>query len=149
MSEVHYLLDTNALSRLSRSERAGRFVRARCGITEDVLWESRDLADAEQLKSLVQPMTAHALTVIQEIMAEVPIGDLKLINLYANKGAADPGLVACAIAAATRSNDTLFQQDWVVVTDDGEVRTTAVRFEVDWMSSSDFVATLRAGPAAG
>ena len=148
MSEVHYLLDTNALSRLTRAERASRFVRTRCGITEDVLWESRGLADAQQLKALVQPTTAHALTVIQEIMAEVPAGDLKLINLYGNKGAADPGLVACAIAARARSNDTLFQQDWVVVTDDGEVRTTAERFDIGWISSSDFVTTLRAGPAS-
>ena len=144
MSETHYLLDTNALSRLTGSERACRFMRARCGITDDVLWESRDLADAAQLTMLVLPMTAHALAVIQEIMSSVPIGDLKLVNLYGNKGAADPGLVACAVAATTRSHDTLFRQEWLVVTDDGEVRAKAEVFDVGWMSSSDFVATLRA-----
>jgi hypothetical protein len=146
VSETHYLLDTNALSRLTASERASRFMRARCGITDDVLWESRDLADAAQLQILVQPMTADALTVIKEIMRKVLVGNLKLVNLYSNKGAADPGLVACAVAATTRSQDTLFRQEWLVVTDDGEVRTTAERFDVEWMSSSDFVATLRAMP---
>ena len=148
MSETHYMLDTNALSRLTRAERASRFVRGRCGITDDVLWESRDLADAAQLKTLVQPMTTHALRVIQKIMSEVPVGDLKLINLYSNKGAADPGLVACALAATTCSNDTLFRKEWTVVTDDAEVRTTAERFDVAWVSSSDFVVTLRSRPAA-
>lgn len=146
MSETHYLVDTNALSRLSASERASRFVRDRCGITDDVFWESRDLADAAQLQILVQPTTAHALAVIKEIMNKVPVGDLKLVNLYGNKGAADPGLVACAIAATARSQDTLFQQEWLVVTDDREVRRKAERFDVEWMSSSDFVATLRATP---
>lgn len=146
MSETHYLLDTNALSRLTRSERASRFMRARCGITDDVLWESRDLADSAQLKILVQPLTAQALTVVQKIMSKVAVGDLKLVNLYSNKGAADPGLVACALAATVRSQDTLFRQEWLVVTDDGEVRTTAERFDVEWMSSSDFVATMRATP---
>jgi hypothetical protein len=91
-------------------------------------------------------MTAHALTVIQEIMSKVPIGDLKLVNLYSNKGAADPGLIACALAATVRSKDTLFRQEWLVVTDDREVRATAERFDVRWVSSSEFVATLRATP---
>jgi predicted nucleic acid-binding protein len=146
VSETHYLVDTNALSRLTASERASRFVRARCGITDDVLWESRDLADAANLQILVQPMTAHALALIKEIMRTVPVEDLKLVNLYGNKGAADPGLIACALAATARSQDTLFQQEWLVVTDDGEVRSKAERFDVEWMSSSDFVATLRATP---
>ena len=46
------------------------------------------------------------------------------------------GIVAGALAATARSQDTLFRQEWLVVTDDGEVRTKAERFDVEWMSSS-------------
>lgn len=143
MSENHYLLDNNVLGKLTHAERAGAFVRARCRITADVLREAEGYPDIETLRRLEYPTTRPILKLIQYVMGSVPPGDFRLVHLYANKGAADPGLIACALHASAQSEDTLFAEKWHIVTDDKGVRSKAAEFAVPTLGSSGFLDLVR------
>ena len=143
MSEDRYLLDNNVLGKLTRSERVGSFVRDRCRIPSDVLREAEGYPDIETLRRLEYPTTRSILIRIQDVMRTVPPGDLRLVHLYANKGSADPGLIACALHASAQAKDTLFVERWHIVTDDKGVRSKASEFGVPTVGSRDFRTLIR------
>ncbi|CEI31833.1 Hypothetical protein PFR_JS21-2_678 [Propionibacterium freudenreichii] len=67
-------------------------------------------------------------------------GDTTLVDLYANKGAADPVMIAAALEEQAHENATLFPSAWVIVTDDKAVASTARRVGLKVMASPDFQA---------
>ena len=79
-------------------------------------------------------------------MRTVAVADFTLVNLYANKGNADPILIATALDKAANSADTLFPEEWRIVTDDVALQGKAAEFDVRVMSSREFLGTL---PAIG
>jgi hypothetical protein len=140
MNEEMYLIDNNVLSHLSPAQRASEFFRAQCRIPSEVLHEAEGYADAEALKAVEYQTTASVLGFLHTVMATVPEDDTALVNLYANKGAADPMLVACALDGIQESASWLFGPKWIVVSNDKAVRAKAEEFGVESCTRDDFAA---------
>lgn len=138
MSPDVYLLDANALSRLSAGQRRSPFLRDHCKIPSEVLYEIRGFPDVEHLRALEERLDAEVLESLRQVMGTIPPDDFRLVDLYGNKGNADPILVATALTGMRRAADTLFAEQWAVVTDDEAVRAKATRFDVVWLSSAEF-----------
>jgi hypothetical protein len=142
VSDIRYLVDNNVLSKLSPAQRSSQPFRARCLIPSEVLFEASGFPDIEALSQLEVPVSAQVLLQLQRVMRTVLVADFTLVDLYANKGNADPILIATALGKAADSADTLFPEEWRIVTDDVAVHSKAAEFDVRVMSSREFLATL-------
>lgn len=131
MNEEMYLIDNNVLSHLSPARRTSEFFRTQCRIPSEVLHEADGYSDAEVLKEVEYPTTASVLKFLQTVMATVTEEDTALVNLYANKGAADPLLVACALDGIRESEKCLFGPAWIIVSNDKAVRAKALELGVE------------------
>ena len=138
MNETWYLLDNNALVALTREQRSGEFARQRCRIPTEVLYEAQGFPDIAALRQLEFEMNAEILEQVRRVMAAVDPGDFRLVDLYGNKGNADPILIATALYARAASEDTLLPDEWVVVTNDSAVRRTAAAFSVPTLTPGQF-----------
>lgn len=138
MIEVLYFLDNNALSKLSEAERASSVVLECCRIPSEIMWEARGYLREGELKALEYPMTVEVLEALREVMATVPAGDTKLVDLYHNRGNADPLLVACALAANREEAQYLLAPEWKIVSDDQAVRSKATEFDVAVLTTPEF-----------
>lgn len=142
MNERRYVIDSNALSKLTRPQRASAFFRKHCRVPSEVIHEARFFADEDEFDGIEYPTTGSLLSVLREVMATVTIGDTALIDLYANKGAADPLLVACAVEAKRKEEAFLLPMTWAIVTDDKAVRSKSAESEIETLSSKEFLALL-------
>lgn len=138
MIEEMYFIDNNVLSHLSPAQRASEFFRAQCRIPAEVLHEADGYADTDALKAVEYPTTMSVLKFLQKVMATVPEGDTTHVNLYANKGAADPLLVACALDGKKESESWLFGPAWIVVSNDKAVRAKAAEFDIESCTRDEF-----------
>jgi len=144
VNSVVYLLDANVLSRLSAGQRGNSLVREHCRIPTEVLHEIEGFPDFRQLRALELPVSVEQLECVRQVMKSVAPGDFKLVDLYRSKGNADPILVAAALIGIRQSSETLFSEDWKVVSDDDAVRAKAADHGVEWLSTEDFVLLLPA-----
>lgn len=142
MTACVYVLDANVLSRLSARQRHSSILRSRCRISSEVLHEVRGFPDIEQLRALDFPLDGEVLRCLREVMKTVRTDDFKLVDLYGNRGNADPILVATALTGMRQAAETLFIEEWVVVSDDHAVRAKASELGVRWLSTTDFVPLL-------
>lgn len=138
MTIVKYLIDTNALSRIGRKNRASAFVRDNCKIPSEVLHEAATFPDIAMLRTLDYPISADVLNLVRAVMSTVPPGDKDLIDLYHARGNADPILVATALDAIAKSEETLLVEDWQIVTDDEGVKKKASEFNLKTVTSAEF-----------
>ena len=127
---TRYLVHNNALIALKRDFVAGTFFRARCQVTTDVRRDANEHPNYGQLKAGAYPLTPAILKNILTVMSNVEIGDTSLVDLYGNKGTADPGLIASALDVIAAGEDALFSDVWVVVTNDSGVEQAAIRHGV-------------------
>lgn len=139
MNLVRYLVDSNVLSRLTRAQRATRYFRDNCSLSTEVLYEASGLPDHAELRRLEYPVSAGVLARLREVMATVPPGDFKLVDLYHNLGNADPILIASALEATEVAAATLFAVDWRIVTGDAAVVRKAAEFGVATLGFEEFV----------
>lgn len=137
-----YLVDNNALIALKRDRVASAFFRARCQVTTDVLREADEHPHFATLKLDAYAHTPAVLEQVRTVMAGVAIGDLSLIDLYGNKGSADPGLVACALDAIAADEGALFGDDWIIVTNDSGVEHAAVQHGVATIKPAELAALI-------
>ncbi len=72
---------------------------ADCRISSEVLYEVQTFPDIEQLRALECPISSDLLVHVREVMKTEVLGDFKLVDLYRNKGNADPILIATALTA--------------------------------------------------
>ena len=142
MIEVRYLVDNNVLSKLSLAQRSDRKFRDRCRIPSEVLFEAAGFPDIDQLCLLEFPVTPRVLEQLRHVMSTVSPSDSRLVDLYGNKGNADPLLIATALVGAQDTAGTLFPEDWQIVTDDRGVRLKAAEFGVHVLSAEEFLAHL-------
>lgn len=138
MNEEMYLVDNNALSHLSPAQRASEFFHTRCRIPSEVLYEAEGYPDSDALKAVEYATTASVLRFLRTVMATMPEEDTALVNLYANKGAADPMLVACAMDAMQKTASLLFGPTWVIVSNDKAVRAKAAELSVESCTREEF-----------
>lgn len=129
MSDIKYLVDNNALLTLGAKRVASTYFSQCCRVPEEVAHEA-GARRARRLTPLTVPMSPRILTEVVAVMKTVPVGDRDLIDLYGNKGAADPILVATALALNNPERPSLFDDEWVIVTSDGAVRDKAGEFGI-------------------
>lgn len=129
MSETKYLVDNNALVLLGAKRAATAFFSERCRVPEEVAHEAGNRR-AALLAPITVSMSVRILAELAAVMRTVPVGDRRLIDLYGNKGAADPILVATAAVLNNPEEPTLFDDEWVIVTNDGAVREKANEFRI-------------------
>lgn len=137
-----YLIDTNVLTRLTAEERCCAFVFKQCRIPSEVLHEAQGLPDIKALKELEYKTTAGMLQNLGEVMGTIQATDSKLVDLYHNRGNADPILVAAALHATRNLEPTLFPDRWLIVTDDRALRRKAAEFQIGTLSLAGFRALL-------
>ncbi|KQS98740.1 hypothetical protein ASG23_13430 [Cellulomonas sp. Leaf395] len=77
-------------------------------------------------------------------MATVPADDTALVDLYANRGNADPLVVACALNGQDEDSQYLDAPEWTVVTADNAVRAKAEEFGLRALSNAEFAALIDA-----
>lgn len=141
MNEDRYLLDANVLTRLTADQRTHAFVLGHCHVPSEVMYEVRGLPDRTAISRIELPINARTLERLRDVMSSVAPEDHSLVDLYQNKGSADPVLVAAALAA-DHGDGRLWQTMWHIVSDDGAVRTTAATHGVPWLSRDELVALI-------
>lgn len=139
---TRYLVDNNALIALKRDRVASDFFRDKCQVTTDVLFEAAEHPHFTRLKMGAYPLTPSVLEQIRAVMATVQVGDTSVIDLYGNKGTADPGLVASALDAAGASDGTLFHEEWIIVTNDKGVEHAAGQHGVGTIKPAELAALI-------
>lgn len=125
MTMNRFMVDNNALTALGQNRRASSAFKEWCRIPADVLREAERAPDFAVLAGLAFEVTPPVLAHVRTIMADVPAGSTDLVDLYGNKGTADPVLVASALTAMDQEALTLLPDHWSVVTLDKAVLTTA------------------------
>ncbi|KXP08804.1 hypothetical protein [Tsukamurella pseudospumae] len=144
-----YVIDNNALSQIKRERRAGDFFRQHCRIPSEVLHEAQGFPDIGQLRQLEYPTTPGVIANLIEVMASVPVGETKLVDLYANLGNADPLVVATALDGQRTDDAKLFAPTWTVVTSDKAVQAKAREFGLAVHSNEDFLDLVEAAEGDG
>lgn len=71
-------------------------------------------------------------------MAIVPDDDTHLVDLYANRGNADPFVVACALDGEQEDGQYLDPPERIVVTDDKAVGDKAAEFRIRVLANTEF-----------
>jgi hypothetical protein len=142
MNQTKYLLDNNVLGFLGPKRRASGFFAEHCRIPHDVAHEARFFAYAKALAPVTHATTPAILEQLVAVMKTVPVGHTKLIDLYANKGAADPVLVATALALNNPAEPSLFADSWVIVTHDKEVTAKAQELSIKTETPGNLAAAI-------
>lgn len=135
---TRYVVDTNTLTQLGKRRRDSPFFKENVVIPEEVLREARGFRDYRSLKLQVYPTTTGVLELLITIMATLSSDDRKLVDLYANRGGADPVVIACALDAKAQATGQLFQPEWLVVTGDAALRDKALEFSLKVLSNAEF-----------
>jgi hypothetical protein len=133
MSQNYYLVDNNALIALTRRRVQTAFFAKRCRVTADVLHEAFEHPDRRLLETVVDQTTAGVLQRVREVMSSIDVGDTRLVDLYANKGTADPGQIATALVHVSSQAEYLLPDVWTIVSLDEALLDTAVRHQVATM----------------
>lgn len=141
--QTRYIIDTNVLNKIDVNERATQFFKTRCSLPDAVLDEASGFPDIEELRKLRYRTTASLLQLLMEVMATIEVKDKRVVNLWKNKGAADPVLTAVALHAREQEQDRMLKIEWVIVTDDRAVRNLAEKHEVEVLSGDQFQEILR------
>lgn len=134
-----YLLDNNALTKLTTPERRNPLVRDRCMLIDEVHYEAR-FRSRPDLDPHVLPVTPDVLGWLVKVMAH-PDSEV-LIDLYHCQGNADPLLIASALALTEQSKTTLFSTTYIIVTDDERLTSQAKSFNIATTTSAEFRARL-------
>lgn len=137
-----YVIDTNALIQLGKRRRASTFFLENAVVPEEVLREAEGFPDIGSLRENIHPTTPRVLHWLAKVMSTVPDADTRLIDLYANRGNADPLVVACALEGQEYDNQYLGAPEWIVVTADDAVRAKAEEFGLKVLSNSQFAALI-------
>lgn len=130
-----YVVDTNALIQLRKFRRSSAFFKRNVVIPAEVLREAEKFSDYGSLRDLVPPVTARTFAWLGKVLSSVDPEDFKLVDLYANKGGADPFVVACALEGREIEDQYIDPSEWIVVTDDSAVRQKAVEFDLKVISN--------------
>lgn len=125
------------------------FFREHCLITEDVAHEARYRARSLPTDLVVLPVTPAILVQVQQIMKTVMPADIRLLDLYGNKGAADPVLVATAVVLQAEESQSLVGDTLVVVTRDDAVSEKAKEFGIETALPDELAALIDAAESRG
>jgi hypothetical protein len=133
-----YVIDTNALSQIGMRRRQSPAFLEQAVIPEEVLHEAEGFPDVAALQELLQPVSSRTLYWLERVMSTVPESDVRLVNLYANRGNADPFVVASALEMQEQDSQFLDAPEWLIVTGDQAVRDKAEEFGLRVLTSTEF-----------
>lgn len=134
MMERRYLVDNNALVAIGTRRWKTAFFRERCLVTADVAHEARYRLRSLPADVVIVPVTPAILGQVTLIMKAAVPGDTRLLDLYGNKGAADPILVATAAVLQAEESQSLIGDTVVIATRDAAVSETAKEFGIETVS---------------
>ena len=129
-----YLVDNNALVEIGSRRIETTFFAKFCRVTSDVLHEASERPEYLVLEAFEYKITLKVLKYISVVMKSVKVGDVDLVDLYHNKGTADPSLIATALDAKENAEASLFPDCWVIVTNDQAVMQAALEFGIETIS---------------
>jgi len=138
-----YLVDNNALVSIGTKRWKTIFFREHCLIAADVAHEARYRAHSFPADVIV-PVTPAILSQVARIMKTVLPGDTRLLDLYGNKGAADPVLVATAVVLQAEESELLVGDTLVIVTRDEAVGEKAKEFDIETVLPDELAALIDA-----
>jgi hypothetical protein len=126
---MKYLLDAHALSNavIGESKR-----RDDLFIVEDVLseWANTDAQKGRVTNSFnIIPVSYEQLVQAQNIM-EAHGDNLKLVQLYNDKGTGDIMMLAHVLNVREKRRTALFEEEMVIVTKDAEVKKVAAEYQI-------------------
>lgn len=127
-------MDNNALATLKSVRIGSDFFRNHCCVSADVLREAEGHPETQALESNVLPVTPEVIEQLRRVMHSVAIGDTRLVDLYKNKGAADPSLVASLLDARAEGEGQFLPDVWVLVSNDQAVLDKATEFDFATLS---------------
>lgn len=148
MNETKYLVDNNALITLSVRRVGSEFFRSNCHVTPDVLFEASEHPEERVLREGLVEFSSATFEHIRQIMKNIAAGDIRLVDLYKNLGAADPGLVAFILEKADEDDGLLLPNKWILVTRDRAVRDLALSYDIAVMEPGE-LSDLIDGEASG
>lgn len=137
-----YVIDNNTLGLLSRTQRASIFFQQNAHIPSEVLYEARGFPDIGILQQNEYKTTPSVLSQLARVMATIDPTDTRLVNLYANRGNADPIVIACALDGQDRDSQYLDSPPWLVVSDDKAVRAKAEEFNLTVITNTQLAAII-------
>lgn len=147
MMDRKYLLDNNALVSIGTKRWKTAFLRKHCLVAEDVAYEARYKARS-LYADLIVPVTPAILGQVELIMKTVVPGDTRLLDLYGNKGSADPVLVATAVVLQAEESESLVGDTLVIVTRDDAVTEKAKEFGIETATPDELAALIDAAEGA-
>ncbi len=133
-----YFVDNNALAKLEPKRRKSEFFRNHCRIPSQVLEEAGKPVDIDLLSTLEYKINAGILSKVKIVMKSLDSSDTSLVDLYHNRGYADPFLVASALYANAEESGKLLTVENVVVSDDKAVRRVCKEFGVSSIDTNSF-----------
>ena len=145
---TRYVVDTNSLSQLGHFRRSGSFFCENARVPDEVLHEAQGFPDIATLRENAYPITPTVLRWLVKVMATVPADDTLLVDLYGNRGNADPLVVACALDGQDDDSQYVDAPEWVVVTADNAVRAKAQAFGLRVLTNTEFAALIDAESGA-
>lgn len=134
MTDTRYLIDNNALLALGRTRRESELFKRTCHVSADV---AREAGPRWPETAPREPVTPLILDRLAKVLRTLRPGATDLVDLYANKGTADPVLVATALVLQEATDQTLFPQRWMIVTHDKALRRCAEEHGLDWFDPED------------
>lgn len=137
-----FVIDTNALSQIGMRRRQSPVFLERAVIPEEVLHEAEGFPDVTTLRELLQPVTPRTFYWLSRVMSTVPESDIRLVDLYANRGNADPFVVASALELQEQDSQFLDAPEWLVVTGDRAVRDKAEEFGIRVLTNTEFASLI-------
>ena len=95
------------------------------------------MKDIGSLRQLEYPTSPSVLEYVETIMSKIRPADHSLVDLYSNKGKADPFIIACALDGQGSSKSSLFPERWRVASNDKAVIDMAHLCNVETLSNSE------------
>ena len=138
---MNYLLDTNLISGLPTNT-VKQFIKLRGSlyvvteVREELEGALSRLALLDQTEVQELEISAGILQKVADLMRQVG-NDFSLISLFENKGGADVVMISHVLYEMRRS-DTLFKEEWTIVTNDGPLTIVARRYGIRVISRDDF-----------
>ncbi len=141
-----YVVDNNALSVLGGKRVRSREFAKYCKVPQEVIHETGGRRYRTALEHVEVKVTPEILEKLIEVMTRIRPGDFGLVDLYLDKGGADPVVIATALYLQELENAKIGPDRLVIATNDARVRQLAQESGLDWVSAESLRATLDAGP---
>lgn len=136
--EDKFLLDAVSVTRLGVGTLNSGFIQSSCLVPEEIFYEVGSQRKKEAIKKLVEKPNLEILKSAQALLTDLGTKN-SILDLYQNEGNGDVILLAAAISKKQQEDGTLFQTDWIIVTDDRDLRELAKQKKIKTFTTKKFI----------